>query len=329
MNEKFQKKMSSLVKKLMEKDEIKEEEFPLDQKEDLSSVLRTPSTSSPVMRQIPRRLPRLDYAQMEDAYADDFIFEEPEEEQHLHFQPPPPPRLNGLFANGICPFDLGEKVLTYPSEELPAITRMAHEATRSRLQFDYTTLNSLLENGTDEMKVFCAGLAGLMKVMEATFERTTIQKLPNDETNLRATFEPARLPYVEQIVVKDLDMTGEVRVNEILAHVPAMSGSLKSVVQACANKWAQETVPENKRHLYSTSLKPQVPQISFPTHLLNAPAAVLAKVITITGGNPTKAGITIGLLFKNHLNYIFQHARHNRSDGIDAKKSRRQTSSAQ
>ncbi|CAI2348089.1 unnamed protein product [Caenorhabditis sp. 36 PRJEB53466] len=148
-------------------------------------------------------------------------------------------------TDGICPFVIGEKLISTSIEQMGLLNKSIWDATRGRLQFDYRTINELIENSTGETKAVLIGQSGIMKTLEIV-----------------------------------------------------------------ANKWLTEMIPDNLRHNFSVSTKPQKPQVSLPSRFINSPIAVLSGAIEIHGCDREKVAITVALLFQHHLDYCFSHARH-------------------
>ncbi|CAI2352399.1 unnamed protein product [Caenorhabditis sp. 36 PRJEB53466] len=107
---------------------------------------------------------------------------------------------------------------------------------------------------------------------------------------MKATLEPSKFLEEPETLVGNLDCTSEI-----------------SIV---ANKWLTEMIPDNLRHNFSVSTKPQKPQVSLPSRFINPPIAVLSGAIEIHGCDREKVAITVAMLFQHHLDYCFSHARH-------------------
>ncbi|CAI2349838.1 unnamed protein product [Caenorhabditis sp. 36 PRJEB53466] len=148
-------------------------------------------------------------------------------------------------TDGICPFVIGEKLISTSIEQMGLLNKSIWDAARGRLQFDYRTINELIENSTGETKAVLIGQSGIMKTLEIV-----------------------------------------------------------------ANKWLTEMIPDNLRHNFSVSTKPQKPQVSLPSRFINPPIAVLSGAIEIHGCDREMVAITVALLFQHHLDYCFSHARH-------------------
>ncbi|CAI2349267.1 unnamed protein product [Caenorhabditis sp. 36 PRJEB53466] len=127
---------------------------------------------------------------------------------------------------------------------------------------------------------------------------------------MKGTLEPSKFLEEPETLVANLDCTSEISVNAIFSEIPAQTGSLKHIVQIVTNKWLTEMIPDNLRHNFSVSTKPQKPQVSLPSRFINPPIAVLSGAIQIHGCDREKVAITVALLFQHHLDYCFSHARH-------------------
>ncbi|CAI2323423.1 unnamed protein product [Caenorhabditis sp. 36 PRJEB53466] len=113
--------------------------------------------------------------------------------------------------------------------------------------------------------------------------KTTLKPLNEKETSsMKATLEPSKFLEEPETLVGNLDCTSEISVNAIFSEIPAQTGSLKHIVQIVANKWLTEMIPDNLRHNFSVSTKPQKPQVSLPSRFINPPIVERSKFTDAT-----------------------------------------------
>lgn len=210
----------------------------------------------------------------------------------------------------LCPFRIGMKMEQCQLEQLKIIEKQIVDSTRSRLQFDYTTVDNIIAKGTDEGRLLAFGLQGVMKTLEVVQEKWVAKKPASSSTTLHATLNPRKFLNSEPIMVADLNGQGTINVNATMSSMPACSSSLRSVVHAAVNHWIASVMDEKERVHYSVSLRPQAPQISFPLHMQNAPMVLLAETITLAEGTDVDIELEISMLFRGHLTHIFNTARY-------------------
>ncbi|CAI2347323.1 unnamed protein product [Caenorhabditis sp. 36 PRJEB53466] len=140
-------------------------------------------------------------------------------------------------------------------------------------------------------------------------ERQTPKKPSLPSSELITTLDPTKFLSIQRIVVKTLDKSGEIDVNETLAKLSVQRGTLRNVVHLVGNHWINEIMQDHERSKWSVSLKPQEPNKTIPAEMLNAPAGLLAKVLKVKNADEQTIGENIAILFKLHLANIFNHSR--------------------
>ncbi|EFO99071.1 hypothetical protein CRE_13763 [Caenorhabditis remanei] len=148
--------------------------------------------------------------------------------------------------------------------------------------------------------------------MEIQQDAWMSKKPTEHNAQITATLTPTQFLFQPVVEIQSLNNQEPLNVNQILSEMTAVSSSLRSVVHGVANHWIQFVMADSSRRHYSTSVRPQAPQISLPTRFINAPLGLIINNIVISGNSAgTDVETEISLLFKGHLTHIFNTARYN------------------
>uniref|UniRef100_A0A8R1EJL4 Uncharacterized protein n=1 Tax=Caenorhabditis japonica TaxID=281687 RepID=A0A8R1EJL4_CAEJA len=142
--------------------------------------------------------------------------------------------------------------------------------------------------------------------LESERDRSSRHQKPNAEKEaIMTSFDPiAILNWEEVVVVNSVTNDGQFNTNSILAQIPPQKGTLRSIVQMCANRWMNAVLPMSLRAVYTTSPKPRKYK-TLPSSIINAPVLLLAKCLSVPSLDQEVAALTIGLLFFKHVTYLW------------------------
>ncbi|EFO88850.1 hypothetical protein CRE_06366 [Caenorhabditis remanei] len=97
-----------------------------------------------------------------------------------------------MKPKAICPFEIGEKLMHFPMEQLPTYRRQLYNSMFPRLSFNYDTVNYIANNGDfSDCKTLALGMKGLMEMAE-----------------ILATLDPSSFLTQEHVEVESLNGTG-------------------------------------------------------------------------------------------------------------------------
>ncbi|CAI2352414.1 unnamed protein product [Caenorhabditis sp. 36 PRJEB53466] len=186
----------------------------------------------------------------------------------------------------------------------PLLDRQLSGSCAFRLNFDYTDIDELIQNGSAELQKILFGIRGLMKLMELEHDCKIKRKLDNDTIKLNTVFQSSRFLSADPVHVDNLRADGTINVNELFGHMKDFYGSLRHVIHAAANHWMKNVVPDAERKLYFTSIKPQDPQKFFTARLLNEPISLLVKCLKISDCDPSTVEDNICVVHASHCKFV-------------------------
>uniref|UniRef100_A0A8R1EF58 Uncharacterized protein n=1 Tax=Caenorhabditis japonica TaxID=281687 RepID=A0A8R1EF58_CAEJA len=137
---------------------------------------------------------------------------------------------------------------------------------------------------------------------EAKRRRIGIERAQEFEEEVSET-EDRRDEIEEEDFTSDA-LESQFNTNSILAQIPPQKGTLRSIVQMCANRWMNAVLPMSLRAVYTTSPKPRKYK-TLPSSIINAPVLLLAKCLSVPSLDQEVAALTIGLLFFKHVTYLW------------------------
>ncbi|CAB04451.1 Phosphoprotein [Caenorhabditis elegans] len=224
----------------------------------------------------------------------------------------------------LCPFNIGFKSYNTPPDQMQQLDKSISDNMACRMNVDFSGIDRLIQHGSEDMRTVGYGMRGMMKLLQIQHEKLMGKKPDDVTTGLKASLVPARFLKEKTVIVRNLTDDADINVNKVFGQLTAQSSSLKNIVINAANVWIKNVVPDEQRKLYSTSIKPQQPQITFPAQLLNGPAGLLVRCLSVTGGDNSSNAVNISLLFKQHVSNLFNHARS--KSGITNSRKRKQQS---
>ncbi|CAI2353035.1 unnamed protein product [Caenorhabditis sp. 36 PRJEB53466] len=215
-------------------------------------------------------------------------------------------------AGQVCPIQFGYRIAMASPEDRVNIKKELEDTSLLGIKFDYSLINeTFLGNAEVDPKIYLYCISALMSIIEMIPARPVDERKQIDPKICRAMINPSDLQKFPPKIIRNLDNSGSINVNQAMASFGYQGNTLQSLIKGIARQWLKVAIEDpNQWKLYSTSLFPQRGHRKFPPHLTNAPCSLIVDVIVVEDAeNTPRLADTIYTLFRDHIGSLFNQAR--------------------